>query len=80
MKIGRLSHPNDFLAVVNECKGGVWLKSTDGDIFNLKSLFSQYLGVGALLSEHGDKLELSCTHEEDERLFSRFFRENPEAL
>lgn len=78
MKIRNISQLNDFVAAVNQCQGGVWLESSEGDKFNLKSQFSQYVALGALLSEHGDALELFCTHKDDEQLFYRFFDAHPE--
>lgn len=78
MKIKNLKQLNDFIAAVNDCKGQVWLESTEGDRYNLKSQFSQYIALGALLSERGDWLELFCSDKEDERLFFKFFREHPE--
>ena len=53
MKIRNLKKLNDFIAVVNECKGTVWLESPNGDKFNLKSIFSQYLALGKLMEENG---------------------------
>lgn len=78
MKIRNISQLNDFVAAVNQCQGGVWLESSEGDKFNLKSQFSQYVALGALLSEHGDALELFCTHKDDEQLFYRYFDVHPE--
>lgn len=78
MKIGNLKQLNDFVAAVNDCKGQVWLESNEGDKYNLKSQFSQYTALGALLSERGDWLELFCSNKEDEELFFKFFKKHPE--
>lgn len=78
MKIRNIRQLNDFIAAVEHCQGGVWLESPDGDKFNLKSRFSQYIALGTLLSENGDSLELFCTHPEDEALFFEFLWNNPE--
>lgn len=80
MKIGKLKELNEFLDAVNKCKRDVWLESPEGDRFNLKSTFSQYIAMGTLLSERGDSLELFCASREDEEHFMKFFRENPEVL
>ena len=77
MKFTRISQVNDFLGVVEDCKGAVWLESPQGDKFMLKSLFSRYIAVGQLISEHGDELELFCQLPEDERKFYKFFNEHP---
>lgn len=80
MKIKKLSQVNWFLGVANECNGDVWLTSSYGDKYNLKSALSQYLSVAALLSEKGDELELWCQNREDEERFYKLFNEHPEIL
>lgn len=42
MKLSKIEQVNEFLAIVDSCKGDVTLRSVDGDIFNLKSKLSQY--------------------------------------
>lgn len=80
MKIGNLKELNEFLAAVNKCEGEVWLESPEGDVFNLKSTFSQYVAMGALLTERGDSLELFCGNRKDEGYLIKFFMDNPEVL
>jgi hypothetical protein len=77
MKFTKHSEVSDFIRTVDECEGHVWLESKDGDRFNLKSLFSRYIAIGALLDEHGDELELYCQLPEDEQKFYKFFNEHP---
>jgi hypothetical protein len=77
MKFTRIHQVNDFINVIDECNGHVWLESPDGDRFNLKSLFSRYIAIGTLISEHGDELELFCQLPEDEQKFYKFFEEHP---
>ena len=69
---------DDFLDAVQKCKGNVYLKSTEGDVFNLKSRLSQYVAIGALLDDEGDYLELFCDEHEDEGYFYKFFVDHPE--
>lgn len=69
-----------FQEAINACKGDVWLESPNGDRYNLKSIFSQYIALDALLREKGDELELFCGLHEDEVNFFKFFKENPEVL
>lgn len=78
MKIKSLSQLNDFVATVNDCKGQVWLESPEGDRYNLKSVFSQYIALGKLLEERGDYLELFCSCKDDEKLFFKYFNNHPE--
>lgn len=80
LKIGNVQQLNDFIATVNECKGQVWLESQEGDRFNLKSIFSQYIAYGRLLSERGDALELFCSESADEDLFYRYFDRHQEVI
>lgn len=80
MKIKNISQLNDFVAAVNKCTGAVWLESPEGDKFNLKSQFSQYVALGALLSENGGVLELFCSNPEDEANFYSFFEAHPDTI
>lgn len=80
MRLTKINQVRDFLDVVNHCQGSVWLVSACGDTFNLKSGLSQYIAIGALLSENGDMLELKCSLPEDEALFFEFFTTNPEVV
>lgn len=77
MKLTKIEQVNEFLSVVDSCKGDVTLRSLDGDIFNLKSKLSQYIAIAALLGQHGDELELFCSDREDESKFMHFLMENP---
>lgn len=80
MKLTNVSQIEEFIAAANKCIGGVKLVSPDGDIFNLKSKFSQYLAIGALLNAHGNELEIFCDEGVDERNFMQFFRDHPEVF
>ena len=75
MKLTKIEQVNEFLSIVDSCKGDV--TSLDGDIFNLKSKLSQYIAIAALLGQHGDELELFCSDREDEGKFMQFLMENP---
>ena len=77
MKLSKIEQVNEFLAIVDSCKGDVTLRSVDGDIFNLKSKLSQYIAIAALLGQHGDELELFCSDSSDEVKFMHFLMENP---
>lgn len=78
MKLTKISQVEDFLQAVNKAKDNVWLTSIYGDKYNLKSLLSQYIAIGALLGDKGDELELFCDDKEDEALFLNFFYNHPE--
>ena len=66
MKLSNITDDQKFTAAVNACQGDVYLKSVEGDVFNLKSSLSQYIAVGRLIEESGDNLELFAQTREDE--------------
>lgn len=80
MKLRNITEVQGFLDTVNQCNGSVWLESPDGDKFNLKSKFSQYIAVGALIGIEAENLELYCSKREDEEKFFEFFNNNPGVL
>ncbi len=66
MKLTNVKDVQKFIEVVNSCEHDVYLKSVEGDVFNLKSSLSQYIAIGRLLEENGDSLELFAQTREDE--------------
>ena len=58
---------DSLIEAVNRCRDDVILRSTDGrEEFNLKSVLSRYMAIGALCQEHGDEYELFCMNPADE--------------
>ena len=53
----------------------MYLKSQEGDVFNLKSSLSQYIAIGRLVDENGDSLELFADSREDEARLIHFLCE-----
>ena len=51
MKLQNIHEVEDFRKVIHQCKDDVFLKSQEGDVFNLKSAMSEYVALGRLLSE-----------------------------
>jgi hypothetical protein len=80
MRLTNISEIEAFKAAIEACKGEVWLQSVYGDRFNLKSILSQYVALGKLLSEEGENLELFCQNSSDEKHFLKFFYEYPDTL
>lgn len=72
MKLTNIKEVEAFRSVVHECEGNVYLKSLEGDVFNLKSAMSEYIALGRLLSEQGDSLELFADRREDEMRLLNF--------
>ena len=66
MKLNNIKDVQKFIAAVNACESDVYLKSVEGDVFNLKSSLSQYIAIGRLIEESGDNLELFAQTREDE--------------
>ena len=66
MKLSNIKDVQKFIEAVNACENDVYLKSVEGDVFNLKSSLSQYIAIGRLLEESGDNLELFAQTREDE--------------
>lgn len=77
MKLSTTQEVRDFLQCVNKAKGQVWLEDVDGNKINLKSTLSQYIAIAALLTHHGQDMELFCQLHEDEQLFFEYFWKNP---
>ncbi|OUN25076.1 hypothetical protein [Pseudoflavonifractor sp. An85] len=72
MKLNNVKDVEKFIQVVNDCKSDVYLKSLEGDVFNLKSSMSRYVAIGRLIEESGDSLELFASTKEDEALLINF--------
>lgn len=75
MKLKNIKEVEQFRKVVHECEGDVYLKSQEGDVFNLKSALSEYIALGQLLGEQGDNLELFADRREDEARLINFLAE-----
>ena len=75
MKLKNIKEVEAFRKVIHECEGDVYLKSPEGDVFNLKSSLSEYIALGRLLGEAGDSLELFTTCREDEAKMLEFVTE-----
>lgn len=48
MKLRNIKEVEEFRKVIHNCTGDVYLKSQDGDVFNLKSALSEYIALGQL--------------------------------
>lgn len=75
MRLTNVKDVRKFIETVNECEHDVYLKSQEGDVFNLKSSMSQYIAVGRLIEESGDSLELFADSKEDEARLLKFLYE-----
>ena len=78
MKFCKAIEVNDFLRTVEECEGEVWLESPNGDKYVLKSVFSRYIAMSALLTEKSEDLMLFCQLPKDEAKFFKYFEKHPD--
>lgn len=66
----------DFKAAVKKCSGDVIVRHNTGrEEFNMKSLFSEYIGLSQLMSKHGDEYEVFCMNSSDECFMMKFFHD-----
>ncbi|NDL68168.1 polya polymerase [Anaerotalea alkaliphila] len=65
MKIKNIKNIERFFEVVDQCKGRVELKTSEGDIINLKSKLSQYFSLAMIFSD-GNIPEIDITASEPE--------------
>ena len=75
MRLTNVTDVEKFVDVIRSCKSNVYLKSLEGDVFNLKSSMSQYVAIGRLVEESGDSLELFADDKEDEIRLLNFLHE-----
>ena len=72
---------NDFIKLVDQCKGDVFLETDDGDVLNLKSKLCQMIGIANILKgAEISEAKIRCTNPDDESLLFRFnlYKEVPE--
>ncbi len=75
MRLTNVKDVKKFIEVIDQCEHDVYLKSQEGDVFNLKSSLSQYIAIGRLVDENGDSLELFASSREDEARLIQFLYE-----
>ena len=75
-----INEVDNFKAAIREYKGDVILRhNTRNEEFNLKSLFSEYLGLAELMKDHGDEYEIFCMNPSDEVYILNYFHEKADA-
>lgn len=58
MKITKIKNIENFMKVVNECKGDVFLDTLEGDHLNLKSKLTQYIALANIFGGDANLGEL----------------------
>ena len=76
MKLKPVIDLDAFRRAIRSCNGAVFLKSSEGDVFNLKSTLSEYIALGRLLHEQSGALELFVVLREDMPLMREFVQED----
>ena len=66
MKMYNIKDLDKFMNLVDECKGEVYVISSEGDKLNLKSKLTQFVALSSLFSSgYIEKLELETKDDED---------------
>ena len=63
MKIKKIKNIDNFMRVVNECKGDVFLNTSEGDCLNLKSKLTQYVALAKIFRNNVNLGELTIQAE-----------------
>ncbi|MBR2489140.1 MAG: hypothetical protein IKB45_01560 [Clostridia bacterium] len=64
---------DDFIKAIDECKGDVYLETSDGDVLNLKSKLCQMIGLNTILrSAEVEEATIRCANPDDETMLFRF--------
>ena len=64
---------DNLIKTIDECKGDVYLETSDGDVLNLKSKLCQMIGISTILANtEVAEATLRCANPDDETLLFRF--------
>ncbi|MBR2765647.1 MAG: hypothetical protein IKE03_06675 [Blautia sp.] len=64
-----------FEQAIDKCEDNVYLLSPDGKQFNLKNPIERYEGIGRLLEDKWERMELFASERKDEGVLFDFFRQ-----
>ena len=64
-----------FEQAIDKCEDNVYLLSPDGKQFNLKNPIERYEGIGRLLEDKWEQMELFASERKDEGVLFDFFRQ-----
>lgn len=68
MRIRSVQDIEALKEAVGQCSRAVWLESVNGDKYDLKSEFSQYIAIGALIQDTDEQLELFAADPRDQMI------------
>ena len=75
MRINNNDTLHAFEQAINKCEDAVYLVSPDGKQFNLKNPMERYEGIGRLLEDKWEQMELFASERKDESVLFDFFRQ-----
>ncbi|MCC8141148.1 MAG: hypothetical protein LIO56_01225 [Lachnospiraceae bacterium] len=75
MKIKNTQQLHALESAIDRCNHCVWLESAQGEFYDLKNEIDRYRGLGRLLSDSGEELELYTNAREDTAIMLDFFRQ-----
>ena len=64
-----------FDTAINECTRPVWLVSSDGTYYNMKSAVEHDAAMAKWINDTNDEMEIFTNSYEDEAIMTRFWQE-----
>ena len=75
MKLNSMEELFTFNALLDQCRGQVWLMSPTGKMYDLTNGDARLKGLAALAGDNSDEYELYTRMREDEGLLMRYLRD-----
>ena len=75
MKIKDNNTLQAFEKAIDKCEEAVFLVTPGGQSFNLKNPMEKYEGIGRLLEDEDEQMELFANDDQDEAILFDFFRQ-----
>lgn len=76
MKIRTIEDVKALQSAIRKCSRAVWLESAKGDRYDLKSEFSQYIAIGALIGDVDEELELFTADPGDRMIMMEYIQKS----
>lgn len=77
MKLYNIKNVDEFLKVIDQCKGTVELVSKEGDRLNLKSQLTKVIAISSIFNNHAmiEELDLVAYEPEDIEMLIKYMME-----
>lgn len=72
MRVRNMKEVEALKDAISRCSKSVWLESSQGDKYDMKSALSQYIGIAKLLQDEDEELELFASAREDQVVLMDF--------